>query len=122
LKLAGLAVASGFALVLWLRAPVLDTVGIQGWRAIGLVGAGSIGGIGVLMVRSWARVGVAIAIGLLAGAAWAEFRFSDVSVGLSDGVAAALVIHGRAVLLPSIAAALIGAVAMHVVSRKRRVA
>lgn len=119
LTLAGLVLFSGFAYVAWLRAPVIDTFGLQAWRAIGIVGAASISGIGVLSTRSWVRASVAVSIGFLTGAAWSEFWLNDVTTGPIDSVVAAVMNQGPPFLLPWVAAALAGAVATRAVSGHR---
>lgn len=118
LTLAGLAGVSGCAFVWWLRAAVLDTVGIQGWRVVALIGAASIGGIGVLMIGTWLRVSVAVATGLVVGAAWAEFWLSDVRVGLIDSLVAGVFNYGQEFVGPCVAAALEGALVIQVVLRQ----
>ena len=115
LRFAVLVVVSGGAFISWLLAPILDTVSIQGWRAVGLVVAVTIGGIAVPIIRSWVHVDIAVGTGLVAGAAWVEFWFSDVSLGLLDTVAAGVVGYGRKELAPGIAAALVGAWVVHLI-------
>ncbi|SRR5258705_4984703 len=109
LQSAGIAGVSGCAFVWWLRAPVLDTVGIQGWRAVGLLGAAAIGGVGVVVTGAWLRVSIAVVVGLLGGAAWAEFWWTDVRVGVIDSLVAGVSNYGQGVLVPCAAAALGGA-------------
>lgn len=117
LQLAGLAGASGCLVVWWLRAPLLDAVGIQGWRAVGALGAVVIGGIGVVAIGAWHRVSIAAALGLVAGATWAEFWLTD-RAELIDSLVAGVSNHREDVLVPGAAAALFGAVVAQMVVRK----
>jgi hypothetical protein len=118
LKLAGLAGLSGRAFVWWLRAPVLDSVGIQVWCAFALLGAAAIGGIGVLVNVGWLRVSIAVVVGLVSGAAWAEVWLTDVRVGSIDSLVAGVSNYGQGFLAPCVAAALLGAFATQVVLRR----
>src|SRR5262245_17973075 len=80
----GLAAVSGYAYAWWLRAPVIDILGLQTWRVLALATAALVGGIGTLTTRSWVRVSVAASIGFSSGAAWSEWWFNDVRIGLVD--------------------------------------
>jgi len=78
-------------------------------------GAAVIGGIGAAWTGSWLHVSVAVTVGLVAAGAWAEIRFSDVQVGLLQGVVYAIVNDTRELLGPLAAASVAGAFATHVV-------
>lgn len=117
LQLAGLSGASGCVVVWWLRAPLLDAVGIQGWRAVGVLGAVVIGGIGVVAIGAWHRVSIAVALGLVAGATWAEFWLTD-RAELIDSLVAGIFNHGQDVPVPGAAAALFGALVTQMVVSK----
>lgn len=119
MTLAGVAAISGCAYVWWLRAPVVDTVSLVAWRVVGLVTAASIGGIGAVATGSWVRVGIALSIGVLTGAAWSEWWLNDASTGLIDSFVAAVVNQGRSFLLPCVAAGLTGAFATAYIARWR---
>lgn len=113
LKSVAVATLAGCACFWWFAAPVLGIVGVSAWRAVGLAGAAVIGGIGTVWTGSWLRVSVAVAVGLVAAGAWAEISFSDVHLGLWQGVVAAIVNDGRDVLGPFAAASTTGAFAPH---------
>ena len=115
--MAALAGISGCAFVWWLRAPVLDTVSIHAWKVAALVGGAAIGGIGVVVVRAWLHVTIAVAVGLVGGAAWAEFWFNDVKVGVIESLVAGTSNNGR-VLLPLCVAALLGSFSTQAVLRR----
>lgn len=118
MQLASLAGASGCVFVWWLRAPVLDSVDIQGWHAVGALGAGVIGGIGVVVIGSWLRVSIAVALGLVVGAAWAEFWLTDVRAGFIDSLVDGVSNFGQDLLAPGVAAALAGALVTQAVLSK----
>jgi len=108
-KLAALAAMAGFVFVSWFLAPVLETISFQAWRAVGLIGAAALGGVGVLTIGGWLRVALAEASGIVAGAAWAEFRISDVTMGVIQSLVAAVLNEGPELLGPWIMAGFAGA-------------
>jgi hypothetical protein len=117
-KLLALAGVCGSAFVVWLFSPFYATIGFGGWRAIAVIVAAGLGGIGVLANGSWIPVGIATAIGFIGGAAWVEWRFTDVQLGLADSLWNALVIYGRDALALCVAASIAGAFVTQMILRR----
>jgi len=96
LNLAAVAGIAAFAFYWWLRAPVLDSIGLDGWRAVALVIAGIIGSISVVLTRTGLPLAMAMAVGLIFGAAAAEFwRPDGFPVSLADSVVLAISMYRR---------------------------
>ena len=72
ITLLGCAALVAWLFSLWITAPVLGTMSIQSWWWVGVATAAVVGGLAVLLTRQWRRVAVAVGIGLMTGAAWAE--------------------------------------------------
>jgi hypothetical protein len=83
IKLVGCAVVAAWSFSIWLQTPVLEVIGIQSWRWIGLALAVMIGGLGTALTRHWLRVSGAAGIGWVIGATWVEFSHpNDLKMGL----------------------------------------
>jgi hypothetical protein len=117
LKLTAVAAASGIALVLWLRAPVLGTVSLGQWQAVGVGAAAIVAGTGALVTESWVAEWAVSALGFVAGAAYLA-SFSDIRVGLVDAVVSSL-LDWRELHLPWAAGAFAGAFTAHIERRRR---
>lgn len=113
-----MAALSGCAYICWTLAPVIDTVGIQRWRAAGLVVAMGLGATGTAVVRSFFAALAAVVAGFVTSAAWTEAKFSDVTVEAPQSVVAALSNQGGELLLPAIVGAVFGAFVTHRLMRK----
>ena len=114
IKLIGVAIVTVYAGYWWLCAPVLAKIELRTWWAIGLVCAVAIGAIGSRIAGKWHYVSMAIAIGLIISAAYAEAHMADYEMGMIESLSMGIINEAWVFLIPGIIAAFAGAGLAHI--------
>ena len=111
LQVAGCTTLTACACAWWFQGPVPHAVRISAWLEIGLSGAAIFGAIGAALMKRPLWIPAAVALGLILGATWTEWRApTDVRLSLFESLVSAIAIYGWRLVAPATMAATVGVV------------